>query len=119
MFGFKSWTELTRPRDLAKIFDTIEYTKWRSFRESEDSRFVSLVMPRTLARLPYGAATKPIDEFGYEEGVETRGALGAGVGVDDGDIWDADVVVEVVEADDDADADDNGDGRRRRSTGAP
>jgi hypothetical protein len=67
MFGFKSWTELTRPRDLAKIFDTIEYTKWRSFRESEDSRFVSLVMPRALARLPYGAATKPIDEFGYEE----------------------------------------------------
>src|SRR5690349_24179473 len=67
MFGFKSWTELTRPRDLAKIFDTIEYTKWRSFRESEDSRFVNLVMPRTLARLPYGAATKPIDEFGYEE----------------------------------------------------
>jgi type VI secretion system protein ImpC len=67
MFGFKSWTELTRPRDLAKIFDTIEYTKWRSFRESEDARFVSLVMPRTLARLPYGAATKPIDEFGYEE----------------------------------------------------
>jgi type VI secretion system protein ImpC len=67
MFGFKSWTELTRPRDLAKIFDTIEYTKWRSFRDSEDSRFVSLVMPRTLARLPYGAATKPIDEFGYEE----------------------------------------------------
>jgi type VI secretion system protein ImpC len=67
MFGFKSWTELTRPRDLAKIFDTIEYTKWRSFRESEDSRFVNLVMPRALARLPYGAATKPIDEFGYEE----------------------------------------------------
>src|SRR6266436_8523994 len=67
MFGFKSWTELTRPRDLAKIFDTIEYTKWRSFRDSEDARFVSLVMPRTLARLPYGAATKPIDEFGYEE----------------------------------------------------
>src|SRR3954466_3209499 len=67
MFGFKSWTELTRPRDLAKIFDTIEYTKWRSFRESEDARFVSPVMPRPRARLPYGAATKPIDEFGYEE----------------------------------------------------
>ena len=67
MFGFQSWTELSRPRDLAKIFDTIEYTKWRSYRESEDSRFVTLVMPRSLARLPYGAATKPIDEFNYEE----------------------------------------------------
>jgi type VI secretion system protein ImpC len=67
MFGFDNWPELSRPRDLAKIFETQEYTKWRSFRDSEDSRFVSLVMPRTLARLPYGAATKPIDEFAYEE----------------------------------------------------
>jgi type VI secretion system protein ImpC len=67
MFGFQNWTELSRPRDLAKIFDTIEYAKWRSFRDSEDSRFVNLVLPRTIARLPYGAATKPIDEFAYEE----------------------------------------------------
>ncbi len=67
MFGFEDWTELSRPRDLAKIFDTVEYAKWRSFRDSEDSRFVSLVMPRVIARLPYGRVTKPIDEFAYEE----------------------------------------------------
>jgi type VI secretion system protein ImpC len=67
MFGFTDWTELTRPRDLAKIFETQEYTKWRSLRDSEDARFVNLVMPRVIARLPYGAATKPIDEFAYEE----------------------------------------------------
>jgi type VI secretion system protein ImpC len=67
MFGFRNWTELSRPRDLAKIFDTIEFAKWRSFRDSEDSRFVNLVLPRAVARLPYGAATKPIDEFAYEE----------------------------------------------------
>jgi type VI secretion system protein ImpC len=67
MFGFDSWPELVKPRDLAKIFETQEYTKWRSFRDSEDSRFVSLVLPRTLARLPYGAATKPIEEFAFEE----------------------------------------------------
>jgi type VI secretion system protein ImpC len=67
MFGFKDWTELSKPRDLAKIFETQEYTKWRSFRDSEDSRFVNLVMPRAIARLPYGIKTKPIDEFAYEE----------------------------------------------------
>jgi type VI secretion system protein ImpC len=67
MMGFEQWTELSRPRDLAKIFDTVEYLKWRGFRDSEDSRFVSLVMPRVVARLPYGERTKPIDEFGYEE----------------------------------------------------
>ena len=67
MFGFDSFTELAKPRDLAKIFETSDYMKWRSFRDSEDARFVSLVMPRTLARLPYGAATKAIEEFNYEE----------------------------------------------------
>lgn len=67
MFGFEDWQELSKPRDLAKIFDATEYGKWRGFRDSEDSRFVSLVMPRVLARVPYGAETKPIEEFGYEE----------------------------------------------------
>ncbi len=67
MFGFDDWTELSKPRDLAKIFETTEYTKWRGFRDSEDSRFVNLVMPRVIARVPYGKETKPIDEFAYEE----------------------------------------------------
>jgi type VI secretion system protein ImpC len=67
LFGFDKWTELAKPRDLEKIFDTIEYTKWKSYRDSEDSRFVTLAMPRVLSRLPYGANTKPIEEFEYEE----------------------------------------------------
>ncbi|TQV66913.1 type VI secretion system contractile sheath large subunit [Exilibacterium tricleocarpae] len=67
MFGFDDYTELSKPRDLAQIFDSQEYIKYRSFRDSEDSRFVSLVMPRVLSRMPYGANTKPVEEFGYEE----------------------------------------------------
>jgi type VI secretion system protein ImpC len=41
MFGFEDWRELSKPRDLAKIFETQEYAKWRSFRETEDARFVA------------------------------------------------------------------------------
>lgn len=67
LMGFDNWTELSKPRDLEKIFESVEYTRWRSYRESEDSRFVTLTMPRVLARLPYGARTKPIEEFTYEE----------------------------------------------------
>lgn len=67
MFGLDSYTDLSKPRDLEKIFLGPEYAKWRSFRDSEDSRFVTLVMPRVLARLPYGQATKPIEAFNYEE----------------------------------------------------
>lgn len=67
MFGFDSFTELSKPRDMEKIFDSAEYIKWRSFRDSEDSRFVTLTMPRVLARLPYGSATKPVEAFNFEE----------------------------------------------------
>jgi type VI secretion system protein ImpC len=69
MFGLDGFTELGRPRDLAKIFGTVEYAKWKSFRESEDSRYVVLTMPRTLARLPYGTSTVPVEAFNYEETV--------------------------------------------------
>jgi len=67
LFGFDDWTELSKPRDLEKVFESLEYTKWRSFRDSDDSRFVTLTMPRVLARLPYGQSTLPVEEFRYEE----------------------------------------------------
>ncbi len=70
MFGFDSYTELANPRDLAKIFDTVEYAAWKSFRESEDSRFVALTLPRVLGRLPYGQEFKRVDEFNFEETVD-------------------------------------------------
>lgn len=67
MFGFETFTDLTKPRDLEKIFDSAEYIQWRSFRESEDSRFVVLTLPRVLARAPYGENTKAVEAFNYEE----------------------------------------------------
>ena len=70
VMGMDSWNELANPRDLTKIFGTPEYAAWRSLRESEDSRYIGLAMPRFLARLPYGAKTDPVDEFHFEEDVE-------------------------------------------------
>jgi len=70
LMNLESFAQLDAPRDLAKIFDSTEYAKWKSFRQSEDSRYVALCLPRTLSRLPYGKETKPIDEFAYEEHVD-------------------------------------------------
>jgi type VI secretion system protein ImpC len=64
-----SWQELSNPRDLTKIFGTAEYAAWKSLRESEDSRYIGLAMPRYLSRLPYGAATNPVEGFDFEENV--------------------------------------------------
>ena len=72
MFGFDSYTELAKPRDLAKIFDGVEYAAWKSFRESEDSRYVALTMPRVLGRLPYGENFKRVAEFNFEEEVDGK-----------------------------------------------
>jgi type VI secretion system protein ImpC len=72
MFGWDSFTELTKVRDLAKITSTKEYIKWQAFRESEDSRYVGLCLPHTLMRLPYGKDTKPTETFDFEEDVDGK-----------------------------------------------
>ncbi|MDR7307144.1 type VI secretion system contractile sheath large subunit [Rhodoferax saidenbachensis] len=72
LFDMKSFTELGVPRDLSKIFESAELATWRGFRDSEDSRYVSLVLPSYAARLPYGAKTIPVDNFNFEEDVDGK-----------------------------------------------
>ena len=70
MMNLESFTELDAPRDLAKVFDTTEYARWKGFRATEDSRYVALTCPRMLLREPYGNETVPIEAFNYEEHVD-------------------------------------------------
>ncbi len=72
LFDLTSFTELGNPRDLAKLFDNTELVKWRSFRESDDSRYVALTLPHILLRLPYGPDTKPVEEFDFREDVDGK-----------------------------------------------
>ena len=70
LMNLENFTQLGEPRDIGKIFDSTEFAKWKSFRASEDSKYVGLALPHILMRLPYGRDTKPVDEFGYEENVD-------------------------------------------------
>ena len=70
LLNLTSYTQLGAPRDIGKIFDSTEYAKWKSFRQSEDSRYVALTLPHILMRLPYGKDTKQVDAFDYEETVD-------------------------------------------------
>lgn len=72
MFDMKSFTDLGIPRDMSKIFESAELATWRSFRESEDSRYVAMVLPKYAARLPYGAKTNPVETFAFEENVDGK-----------------------------------------------
>jgi len=72
LFGWDSFTDMSGPRDLAKIFDTVEYAKWKSLRSSEDSRYLGLTLPHVLGRLPYGPDTAPVEAFNFVERVDGR-----------------------------------------------
>jgi type VI secretion system protein ImpC len=72
LFDMDSFEELGVPRDLAKSFESTELIKWRAFRESEDSRYVTLTLPHMLLRLPYGPDTVPVDGFEYREDVDGK-----------------------------------------------
>ncbi|MBT6305360.1 MAG: type VI secretion system contractile sheath large subunit, partial [Rhodospirillaceae bacterium] len=70
LFDMAGFNDLGRPRDLAKLFESTELIKWRSFRETEDSRYVTLTLPRVLMRLPYGPDTNPVEEVSFVEDVD-------------------------------------------------
>ncbi|PZO68123.1 MAG: type VI secretion system contractile sheath large subunit [Paracoccus denitrificans] len=75
LLGMDSWTELGTPPDISEIFDTPEYAAWNSLRDSENSRYLALTMPRVLSREPYGQnSNSVVEEFNYEE--ETDGHAG-------------------------------------------
>jgi type VI secretion system protein ImpC len=68
-FGEDSFLRLPNLKDIKSIMEGPQYIKWRSFRESEDSRYVGLTLPRFLLRLPYGPTSSPVKNFNYEERV--------------------------------------------------
>lgn len=70
LFNWDSFEELGGPRDLSKIFSSADYAKWKSFRETEDSRYVSLALPHILMRLPYGQDNVPVEAFNFEEDID-------------------------------------------------
>ncbi len=83
MFGLTGFGDLTKPRDLAKIFEGADLQKWSEFRDTEDSRYVTLVLPRVMLRLPYGEKTLPADGFNFEETVLS----GSGIPENDNFLW--------------------------------
>lgn len=62
--------EVAAIKDIGNYFDRAEYIRWKAFRETDDARYIGLVMPRVLGRLPYGPDTVPVRSFNYVEQVK-------------------------------------------------
>ncbi|MCI5221623.1 MAG: type VI secretion system contractile sheath large subunit [Candidatus Electrothrix sp. AR4] len=73
-FGLDDFSGLPNLKDLKSIFEGPQYTKWRSLRQSEDSRNIGLALPRFLLRLPYGPDNIPVKSFNYTEDVSESDA---------------------------------------------
>ncbi|KPX20286.1 EvpB family type VI secretion protein [Pseudomonas syringae pv. delphinii] len=69
-FGKQSMEEVAAIKDIGNYFDRAEYIKWKAFRDSDDARYIGLLMPRVLGRLPYGPDTVPVRSFNYIESVK-------------------------------------------------
>ena len=72
MFNWERFTDLANVPDIEKVFQNDAYIRWRSFRDSEDSRYVGLALPHVLMRLPYGPETVPVEEFDFREDVSGK-----------------------------------------------
>jgi type VI secretion system protein ImpC len=72
MFGCEKFEELANLKDLDALFESPKYAKWHGFRESEDSRYMGLVVPNFLLRQPYGPDTVPVKGFNYQEGADGK-----------------------------------------------
>jgi len=69
LLGVDHFGQLERPMDLTATFDQVEYTRWKSFRQLDDARFIGLALPRVLMRLPHGEDSTRTDFFCFKEEV--------------------------------------------------
>ncbi len=69
LFDMDTFENLGVPRDLSKIFESLELIKWNGLRDMEDSRYLTMALPRTLIRMPWGANTMPAEGVNFEEDV--------------------------------------------------
>ncbi|MBP0714316.1 type VI secretion system contractile sheath large subunit [Burkholderia sola] len=66
----ENFQELPNLKEISDIFEGPRFAKWRSLRESEDSRYLGLTMPRFLLRQPYDPLDNPTRTFVYREGID-------------------------------------------------
>jgi type VI secretion system protein ImpC len=69
LFDLKSFEDLHQPYAISKIFDSIELADFKNFRESPDSKYTSLLLPRVMARLPYDTNMLRIEGLNFQETV--------------------------------------------------
>ena len=71
LFNVDRFSAMTESGNVSKIFRSPDYNLWKSFRESDTSRYVGLCLPRVLMQDVYEGADD--EDFCYREEVNSAG----------------------------------------------
>ncbi len=63
LFDLNSFEDISHIRDISKVFESPELIAFQGFRETDDSKYISMVAPRFMSRLPYGPDTNPMQSY--------------------------------------------------------
>ena len=72
LFDLASFEDLHVPRDISKIFESLELIKFKSFRESDDAKYIGLILPRYMGRVPYGPTRDMVEGLNYDEKISSH-----------------------------------------------
>ncbi|WP_347544447.1 type VI secretion system contractile sheath large subunit [Roseomonas sp. CAU 1739] len=67
LLGFDTWAGVGAAADLTDVLRATDRARWRSLQGREDSRFLSVVLPRVLGRPPWPDDATRADRFRYRE----------------------------------------------------
>lgn len=68
------WSDLRAVQDAATPLNGPEHARWRGLATRADLRFIGVVLPRLLARAPWGDDPARVDRFRYTEHAPTIGS---------------------------------------------
>ncbi len=68
LFGIQTFADLSHAQKLDTAFRLAEYQRWRRLQQTEESRFLGVVLPRILLRRRYDDSHSRLDGFRYREG---------------------------------------------------
>lgn len=68
--GMTSFQDLPEPHSIATLFESEELSSFNGFRQEDDAKYVTFVLPRMLARCPYNTKEMPMEHLDFTEVVD-------------------------------------------------
>lgn len=68
-FGLQHYTDLNQIINVQELLSGPQHQKWQQFRQSEEARYLAMILPRTIGREPYNPHHQATQNFIYHENI--------------------------------------------------